>query len=230
MNGILLFDKPILWTSHDTVDFFRKKIGQPRVGHAGTLDPLATGLLVILLGSATKLSQKLGGLDKEYSGSLTLGMATDTQDLEGRVLGGGFLTAGFSVREEEVRRAFAGLKGVQEQRPPLYSAVKHRGRKLYELARSGVDLVSPARQITVHALELLRFREPDVDFILRCSKGTYVRTLCDTLGRRLGCGATLSSLVRTRVGVFDRRDALSEQALRRMSPEELEGKLIDEGV
>ncbi|MBI3316017.1 MAG: tRNA pseudouridine(55) synthase TruB [Candidatus Omnitrophica bacterium] len=230
MNGILLFDKPILWTSHDAVDFLRRRLGQSKIGHAGTLDPLATGLLVMLLGRATKLAQGLGGLDKEYQGSLTLGVTTDTQDMEGRALSGLFLTVGPIFPEDAVRRVFNEMRGVQAQRPPAYSAVKRGGKKLYELARQGLQASVEPREIIVHALELVRFRSPEIDFTLHCSKGTYVRALCDAIGQKLGCGATLSSLVRTRVGSFDRSRALSEADIRRLALPAIKEKLIHEDL
>lgn len=199
MDGILLFDKPLLWTSHDAVDFVRRRTGLRRVGHAGTLDPLATGVLVVLVGAATRLSSALCVEEKEYAGTMLLGVDTDTQDLEGRVTA----TADCDgVSETRVRETFASLTGDQEQVPPAYSSVRSGGRKLYEWARRGVEVLPPARPIRVTRFDLIRFDSPDVAFSLVCSKGTYVRELAARTGKILGCGATLSSLVRTRVGPY----------------------------
>ncbi len=222
MDGILLFNKPILWTSHDAVDFIRRRLGQKAVGHTGTLDPLATGLLVILLGKATKLSQQFSAMDKDYAGAMTLGITTDTQDLEGRLLGG----AGFdSVEEKEVLRIFAGFIGAQAQTPPLFSAVKMKGKKLYEWTRRGVAVEAAPREITISAFHLVNFFPPEVHFSLSCSKGTYVRSLCDDVGKRLGCGATLSALSRTRVGQFHLKDAFTETRIKELSLAEIENRL-----
>ena len=223
MDGILLFNKPILWTSHDAVDFVRRCVRQKSVGHAGTLDPLATGLLVMLLGKLTKLSQQFSGLDKRYFGSMTLGIATDTQDLEGRILGGSDYD---SVREESVLEVFSELRGTQLQKPPAYSAARKQGKRLYDWARQGVLVEPEPKQITVSRFELAGVEWPELYFSLVCSKGTYVRSLCDRVGQRLGCGATLSSLVREQVGRFNLSGAVGENELRQMPLEKIESILI----
>ncbi len=211
MDGVLLFNKPLGWTSHDAVDFIRKVIGQRQVGHAGTLDPLATGLLVMLLGKATKLSQDLSGAVKGYEGSMRLGIETDTLDLEGKVL----KTASHEkVTEEEIREAFREWDGSHEQIPPMYSAVKYEGKKLYELARQGVSVVPKSRTVHIQNFQLLRYESPEAYFSLLCSKGTYVRSLCDSVGKRLRCGAVLSSLVRTRSGEFLLSGALDRESIK----------------
>ncbi len=211
MNGILLFNKPILWTSHDAVDFVRRRTGLRAVGHAGTLDPLATGLLVLLLGPATKRQNEFMGLDKSYEGVMTLGFSTDTQDCEGRVLA----ESDFShVHRETIENVFKKYTGKIRQTPPLFSAVHVKGKKMYEWARHGGGpgaVAAPRpneREITIHRFELLRLNLPDIYFTLSCSKGTYVRTLVDSIGQDLGCGATLTALVRTRVGSYSLNDAL----------------------
>ncbi|MBI3253091.1 MAG: tRNA pseudouridine(55) synthase TruB [Candidatus Omnitrophica bacterium] len=219
MDGILLFDKPIHWTSHDAVDFIRRRIGQRAVGHAGTLDPLATGLLILLLGKSTKLSKDFSNLDKDYAGSMTLGMTTDTQDLEGRILSGALPE---NVRAADIERLFRELTGTLMQVPPRFSAVHQKGKKLYKWARKGVAVEeAPAREIRVEDFKLLRFSPPDIYFSLRCSKGTYVRTLCDVIGKRLGPGGVLSCLVRTRIGRFRLENALTEEKILAMSHENL---------
>lgn len=210
MDGILLFNKPILWTSHDAVDFFRRRLGQRKVGHAGSLDPMATGLLLILAGSATKLSSSLSGLDKDYEGVMTLGVMTDTQDLEGKILSAEDPTA---VTVADVRRVMTEFEGPIRQIPPSFSAVKSGGKKLYEWARRGVKLEVEAREITVKRFELTAFASPDAHFSLSCSKGTYVRALCDEAGKALGCGAALSALVRTRIGEYHLKDAVTQDRM-----------------
>ncbi len=205
MDGILLVDKPPRWTSHDAVDFVRRAAGQKRVGHAGTLDPMATGLLVLLLGAATKRSAEFMGLDKDYTGSIRLGVTTDTWDLEGKVLSE--KPAG-AVTRESLERIFAGLEGPQSIVPPAYSAIKQGGKKLYELARRGVAVEAPPREITVAEFRLERFESPEAYFFVSCSKGTYVRSLAHLVGERAGCGGTLSSLVRTRIGRWHLKDAM----------------------
>jgi tRNA pseudouridine55 synthase len=227
VDGILLFNKPILWTSHDAVDFVRRRTGQRAVGHAGTLDPLATGLLILLVGRATKRSAEFADLDKDYFGTMTLGVETETQDMEGRILR---QTDASDVTPERLGRAFSGFVGQMRQTTPLYSAVKRGGRKLYELARSGaVAEAAPSRTVTLSDFRLLEFPSPEVHFFLTCSKGTYVRALCDDVGRELGCGAALSSLVRSRIGPHRLSAALGEEDVRRLGPAGLEGSLLAAG-
>lgn len=223
MDGILLFDKPIGWTSHDAVDFVRRRAGQRSVGHAGTLDPMATGLLIILIGKATKLSSELMGLEKDYEGSMRLGLETDTQDLEGRIVSTSDWQA---VTEEAVRSVCVGLTGPQSQMPPAYSAVKKDGHKLYDLARKGITVTVEPRQVVVSRFDVLAMNGPEVHFTVTCSKGTYIRSLASSVGERLGCGATLSSLVRTRIGTFQLSSALHEKDLRAQPREVIQSRLI----
>lgn len=224
MDGILLFNKPILWTSHDAVDFIRRKIGQKSVGHTGTLDPLATGLLVMLIGKATKLSGMLTSLDKDYSGSMMLGISTDTQDLEGRVLAESTAPLPDDAR---VHSVFSEFLGAQLQTPPAYSAVRQNGKKLYELARQGLDVEAKPREIVVSEFSITRLALPEICFFLTCSKGAYVRALCDEAGKRLGCGATLSALVRNRVGPFRLAQALTREQIERLPCDLLERLLLN---
>lgn len=222
MDGILLFNKPILWTSHDAVDYARRRLGQRSVGHAGTLDPLATGLLVLLVGSATKRSNELSGLDKDYAGTIRLGVTTETQDMEGRIVSESPVD---SVLESRVREVFGALTGPLEQAPPAYSAIKKDGRKLYEWARKGVAVAPEPRKVTVARFELLGYDEPEARFELTCSKGTYVRSLAEETGRRLGCGAALSSLVRTRIGPYSLADALDSAQLAALPADAVRARL-----
>ena len=223
MDGILLFNKPIRWTSHDAVDFLRKCLKQKKIGHAGTLDPLATGLLVLLIGSATKLSNKMTALDKDYRGTIRLGVVTDTWDLEGRVM---IERPVRGLTRLEVEKAIAQLRGEQTITPPAYSAIKIEGKKYYEMARKGLVMEPPARQVMIHEFTVEKFENPEVSFFVRCSKGTYVRSLAYHLGEKLGCGGCLSSLVRTRIGDFHLENAFGAEELQPLSVPEIETRLV----
>ena len=224
MDGVLLMDKPAGWTSHDAVDFLRRKLGQRKIGHAGTLDPMATGLLVLLIGKSTRLSGQLTGLDKDYRGSIRLGVVTDTWDKEGKVLREASAAA---VTRTQVEEAVGSLRGTQKITPPAFSALKKEGKRYYAMARQGLVLEPPAREVTVAEFRVERFESPEVFFFVSCSKGTYVRSLAHHVGEKLGCGACLSSLVRTRVGPFRLDDALTAPRLEKMSPGEIEKHLLD---
>ena len=202
-EGLVLVDKPKGITSHDAVDAVRRALGTRKVGHAGTLDPMATGLLVMGVGRATRFLRFLADLDKEYEGIARLGVETDTLDAEGEVV----RTAEVDVDEAAVREVMAALTGEIEQRPPAYSAVKVGGERLYRAARRGEEVEAPLRRVHVVSFDLVRFEAPDVDFRVVCSSGTYVRSLAADLGARLGCGAHLTHLVRTRIGPYRRAEA-----------------------
>ncbi len=202
-SGILLVDKPAAWTSHDVVAKLRGVLGERRIGHAGTLDPMATGLLVVGVGRATRLLRFLGELPKVYEGTGTLGVETTTLDADGEVV----RTADVRADARALRRAMERLTGDIRQTPPAFSAVKVGGRKLYEAARRGQTVEAPPRDVRVDAFELRRFARPTFDFRVRCSGGTYVRSLVADVGRELGCGAMLSVLRRTAVGPFSVGDA-----------------------
>ncbi len=214
--GILTVDKPLTWTSFDVVNFVRSRFNVPKVGHCGTLDPAATGLLVLVLGKFTSLSGKLSGEDKAYCGTLTLGVETDSGDLDGKII----RRCDEIPCEEKIREVFAGFRGKSKQLPPMYSAVKVGGKKLYELARQGVEIEREARDIEISHLEITAMDMPHVDFELDCSKGTYVRTLCSDIGTALGCGGTLSALRRTRCGRFTLDDAVSLESLKNMDQDQ----------
>ena len=203
MNGIILIDKPQEWTSHDVVGKLRGILHERRIGHSGTLDPLATGLLVIFVGRATRAVEFAEADTKEYIAGLRLGMSTDTQDTTGRI----FSSGGSVPGEFQLRKALEKFKGELEQIPPMYSAIKVGGKKLYELARKGESIERRSRHITVFDLDIAG--RADDDYVLRvsCSKGTYVRTLCNDIGQALGCGGCMSSLRRTKAGVFSVEDA-----------------------
>jgi len=198
MNGILLVDKPEGFTSHDVVAKLRGILGQRRIGHSGTLDPMATGLLAIFLGRATRAVQFAEGQVKTYDGALRLGLVTDTQDITGTVLS----RQEHDVTEDNLKAVFGEFTGEQKQIPPMYSAVKKDGKKLYELARKGKEVEREPRNITVYSLEYRGKREDDFLFRVKCSKGTYVRTLCHDIGQALGVGGVLSELRRVEAGQF----------------------------
>jgi tRNA pseudouridine55 synthase len=204
MNGILLVDKPSGITSHDVVNCIRRAAHQRRVGHTGTLDPAATGLLILCLGTATRLSEFLTGLDKVYEGTMQLGLVTDSYDLDGKVIEERPVP---DLAQEQVEDAFKRLTGDILQVPPMVSAVKVGGKRLYKMARKGEVIEREPRPVTVHEFTLLGFAPPRVDFRVRCTRGTYARALCFDVGEILGCGATLAALRRTFVGSHAVADA-----------------------
>lgn len=199
MNGILLVDKPKGWTSHDVVNKVRRLFREKRIGHTGTLDPLATGVLVLCIGKATRIVRYLGSDDKEYQAACRLGVITDTLDADGRVLE---TRPSAPLTLHDVEEALASFRGTILQRPPRYSAVKVGGVPAYRLARQGVEQQLQERQVTIHDIRLLEYAHPLIRFHVICSKGTYVRSLCSDVGDLLGCGAHLAELVRTRAGRF----------------------------
>ena len=199
MNRVLVINKPRGFTSHDVVARVRRITRTKKVGHAGTLDPAATGVLVVLLGKATRLAQFFVELEKGYRGRIVLGVTTDTQDAEGNVES----TADVSgVTRTQIEEAFAAFEGDTEQIPPMVSALKRDGTPLYVLARRGEVVERAPRPITIRELAVLSVEMPEVEFEMACSKGTYVRTVAADIGERLGCGAHLGQLVRTAVGPF----------------------------
>lgn len=223
LEGVLLVDKPTDHTSHDVVARLRRKLHMKRIGHAGTLDPMATGLLIMLIGKATRISQYLISLDKEYEGTIELGRITDSQDAQGQVMETRPVPA---LTEAEVRAAMAGFLGDQYQTPPMFSAIKIDGVPLYKSARKGEEVEREPRFIRVAAFELTRFGLPAFDFRLRCSKGTYVRTIAHDLGQRLGCGAHLAALRRTATDRFHVSQALTLDAIEQLTLPEIEKRLI----
>lgn len=215
MSGILLVDKPAGWTSHDVVGRLRRMTGQRRIGHSGTLDPMATGLLVVFLGRATRAVEFAEGHDKAYTALLRPGVVTDTLDTTGAVLA----TSPERPTLSELEAALGAFRGEIEQLPPMYSALKHNGKKLYEIARAGGEVERKPRPVTIYRLECTGERDGDFVLEVECSKGTYIRTLCDDIGRALGCGACMSGLRRTRAGGFDVRDALTIEEIERRGAE-----------
>ena len=203
MNGILLIDKPAGWTSSDVVAKLRGILHERRIGHSGTLDPMATGLLVVFVGRATRAVAFAESDAKRYTAGLRLGLVTDTQDKSGAAVGG----SPREVGRGELEAALTRFRGEIEQVPPMYSAIKVRGQKLYEIARRGGEVERRPRPVTIHTLEILGREDGDWILDVRCSKGTYVRTLCHDIGAALGCGGCMSSLRRTQAGRFFLSDA-----------------------
>jgi len=223
LEGILLVDKPGDHTSHDVIARLRGKLRMKRIGHAGTLDPMATGLLVVLVGKATRLSQFLISADKEYEGSVELGKVTDSQDADGQVMETRPVPA---LTQADVEAAIKGFIGDQYQMPPMYSAIKIDGVPLYKKARKGEEVEREPRFIRVMSWEVTGFGLPRFDFRLRCTKGTYVRTLAHDLGQKLGCGAHLAALRRSGVGAFRVEKALTLDQIEAMSLPEIDKALI----
>lgn len=223
-SGILLVNKPAGWTSHDVVGFVRSRFNVPKAGHCGTLDPAATGLLVIVLGKFTKLSQKFSGENKVYEARIQLGTETDTQDLDGEVIR---TSPTDGITEDMLCNAFAEFVGDILQVPPMVSAKKKDGERLYDLARKGVEVQRDPVPVTIHSIEVTNISLPYADFIVSCSKGTYVRTLCADIGAKLGCGACLHSLNRIRSGEFDLSDAHDVETMKTWEQPELEAAVTD---
>ena len=223
LDGVLLIDKPSAHTSHDVVARLRGILRMKRIGHAGTLDPMATGLLVMLVGKATRISQYLMSVDKEYTGTIKLGQSTNTQDAEGQVMETRPVP---SLTEADVRAALNGFLGDQYQMPPMFSAIKIAGKALYKSARAGEEIEREPRFIRISQYDLLRWESPEIDFRVLCTKGTYVRTLAHDLGQKLGCGAHLSALRRIASGNLNVSRAVTLEQLQKMSTPEIEKVLI----
>jgi tRNA pseudouridine55 synthase len=221
MDGLILIDKPIGWTSHDAVSFLRGLLKEKRTGHTGTLDPAATGLLLVLLGKATRLAKFYGGYKKEYTATVKLGCETDTLDPEGKIIRELSVPA---LDRRKVEEVFSSFTGENEQIPPAYSAVKIGGEPLYRLARKGLDVQAPPRRVTIYALELLELSEEEFSFHVVCSSGTYIRSLAKDISEALGTCGHLVSLRRTAAGVYSVEDALSLEP--KPAPEEASNRVM----
>lgn len=213
-TGVLVIDKPQGLTSHDVVAEVRRLTGEHRVGHAGTLDPLATGVLLVCLGQATRLTEYLAEGRKSYRATIHLGVSTETWDAEGRVLE---RRACDQLTAEALQEALTPFVGMIWQTPPMYSALKRNGQPLYRLARRGVEVERAPRQVEIYALRLLAWQPPQLTIEVDCSKGTYMRSLAHDLGERLGVGAHLAGLARLAVGPFRLEDAVGLERLRELS-------------
>ena len=241
-NGIVNVYKEAGFTSFDVVAKLRGIFGQRKIGHTGTLDPDATGVLPVCLGNATKVVELLTDHDKEYIAELLLGVSTDTQDISGSVIKpeteAENVSQNFSekisidemleiaadrtrgIDELSVRSAISSFIGEQDQIPPMYSALKVNGQKLYDLARKGIEVERKPRRITIHDIEIIEISLPVVKMRVHCSKGTYIRTLCNDIGEKLGCGGTMKSLERSRVGVFGAKEAYTLEQIQKLKDED----------
>ena len=216
ISGVLIINKHAGVTSHRIISACRKLFDTPRVGHTGTLDPMATGVLPVLLGRAAKASDYVMAHDKEYLCEMKLGITTDTEDTTGEVL----TTSDNIPTEEEVLCVCASFVGKISQIPPMYSAVKVGGRKLVDIAREGGEVERQPREVEIHSLDVKKISDDTYSMRVACSKGTYIRTLCSDIGKNLGCGAAMSSLVRTRTGKFSLEDCITIEELENMTFED----------
>jgi len=219
MNGILVVDKPQGWTSHDVVSFIRRRFNIKKAGHTGTLDPMATGVLVVLLGRCTKLSESIMAGKKEYETILTLGKCTDTQDATGKVTEERPVP---ELKKSDIEKTLKSFTGEIQQIPPMVSALKVNGQTLYKLARSGKTIDREPRNIMIERLELKAFNPPDISMTILCQKGTYVRTLCEDIARELGACGHMSYLRRTRSGDFNVDNSVNMETLKNIAVDELE--------
>ena len=223
LDGVLLVDKASGMTSHDVVAIVRRRLGTKKVGHCGTLDPLATGLLLIVLGRGTKIQDLLMSEDKEYAGTMNLGVMTDSQDADGQV------TETRPVPDfprEQIAAAFAKFHGDFYQMPPMVSAIKKEGVPLYKLARQGKTVEREPRFVHVYAHEIQAVRLPEIDFRVACSKGFYVRTYAFDIGNELGCGAHLKTLRRTKSGKFTLEHAVTVHDIQTLDPRDVEKRIL----
>jgi tRNA pseudouridine55 synthase len=210
VDGILNIDKPGGITSYRVVSLVKRLSSERRVGHAGTLDPMAIGVLPVCLGQATRIVEFLADAAKVYRAVIELGVTTDTYDASGNII---HQKDASGINRNQVETALASFRGVIHQTPPMYSAVKHQGKKLYQLARAGITVERKSRPAKIYSLEIVDYQPPLVTIDVECGKGTYIRSLANDLGQVLGCGASLKSLVRWRYGPFDIEDAVSLQQL-----------------
>ena len=222
MNGLLLIDKDRDWTSSDAVTKMRGVLHERRIGHGGTLDPLATGLLVLMVGRATRASDDIMGHDKTYHAVLRLGRTTDTQDITGKTL----QESPVSVSNARLEEACARFIGEIDQIPPMYSAIKIGGKKLYEIARKGGEVERKSRRIRIESLTVTGRDGDDIALAVRCSSGTYIRTLCHDLGQALGCGGCMAALRRTEIGDFHIEDACRIGELTEMGRDRIAERLL----
>lgn len=222
-SGVLVVDKEPGMTSHDVVAIARRQMGIKKIGHCGTLDPMATGLLMLVVGRATKIQDLLMSEDKEYVGTVTLGATTNTQDAEGAVLEEREVP---DLTEEQIRAAFDKFTGDFEQVPPMVSAIKKDGVPLYKLARKGQEVKRDPRPVYVTSYDITRVALPEIDFVVNCSKGFYVRTYAHDIGAELGCGGHLSSLRRTRSGKFTLDRAVDVETLKNASAQTLIDSMV----
>src|SRR5580698_9458338 len=223
LDGAILVDKPAGPTSHDVVDAIRRKFGIKKVGHCGTLDPNATGLLIIVLGRGTKLSERLMGDDKVYEGTMKFGESTDSHDSDGELTGS---LPVMPMTIDELNEEAATFIGDQMQMPPMVSAIKKNGVPLYKLARKGIEVEREPRLVHIYNFRFTEYSEPLGTFRVACTKGTYIRSIAHDLGQKLGCGAHLSALRRSASGKFDVADTTPLDTVLNMSPAQLEKRVM----
>ena len=226
LHGVLLLDKPVGLSSNDALQKAKREFNAEKAGHTGTLDPLASGLLPLCFGAATKFSQASLDADKRYTATLGLGVTTTTGDLEGELVE----RRDVMPSREAIDAVLQRFTGALLQRPPMFSALKHEGRALYEYARRGIEVEREARPVTLHALTVVDFHDSTLVLDVQCSKGTYVRTLAEDIGAALGCGAHLAALRRTGSGALDVRNAVTLDALAGMSAPERDATLLPPDV
>ena len=226
MNGVLNLNKPAGYTSFDCVAILRRLTGERKIGHTGTLDPQATGVLPVCIGKATRLLEFMDNAPKTYVCGCTLGLDTDTQDIWGSAISDRRPETA-SLTRENVEKVLDTFRGEIDQKPPVFSAIKVKGKKLYEYAREGKDVEVPVRRVTIHGIRMLDWQGPQQPFTFEvvCSRGTYVRAICHDLGQALGCGACMSSLVRTDTCGYSLEQALPLEDLRSMNAEQIEALL-----
>ena len=226
MNGVLNLNKPAGYTSFDCVAILRRLTGERKIGHTGTLDPQATGVLPVCIGKATRLLEFMDSAPKTYVCGCALGLETDTQDIWGSAISDRRSETA-SLTRENVEKVLDTFRGEIDQKPPVFSAIKVRGKKLYEYAREGKDVEVPVRRVTIHGIRMLDWQGPQQPFTFEvvCSRGTYVRAICHDLGQTLGCGACMSSLVRTDTCGYSLEQALPLEDLRSMNAEQIEALL-----
>lgn len=222
VHGVLLLDKPKGFSSNQALQQAKRLYQAAKAGHTGSLDPLATGLLPICFGEATKFSHYLLDADKSYCAGIKLGVTTTTGDAEGEIVH----TTSVELDQSQIEAALLKFRGIISQVPPMYSALKHQGKPLYAYARDGVDVERAARQVTIHDIRLQRFKQDELEIVVECSKGTYIRTLAEDIGNSLGCGAHLQSLRRLSTGHFQLEDAATLEELEAMTAEERDRMLL----
>jgi tRNA pseudouridine55 synthase len=225
MDGIYNINKPEGWTSQDVCSKLRHRLHIKKIGHTGTLDPMATGVLPVCVGNATRIIEYYDKDKKEYRATMKLGVTTDTLDITGEILE----THSYAdLNENTVREAFKAYLGIVSQTPPKYSALKVNGKRAYDLARAGADFQMKSRETEIYSNEIIRLdlESGEIEFDVCCKKGTYIRTICDDIGRQLGCGAVMTALTRTASGVFKIEEAIDVETLCEMSDEEIYNRLI----
>lgn len=222
-SGILLVDKPPTWTSHDVVNLIRRRFNVGKVGHCGTLDPAATGLLVLVLGKATALSQHLSGEDKIYEATMLLGTETDSMDMDGKITR---QKSWENVKPENIKKICNSFIGEQFQIPPMVSAKKYQGKRLYKLAREGKEVERKPQKINIYSFSVNEINLPYIKFTVHCSKGTYIRVLCYDIGLKLGCGAVLFNLRRNQSGKFTIEKAFSIEQIKTWTQKDLSKHLF----